>query len=121
MLALDLVRSWSFERPSAPELFPSTIYAAPPSPTRERHTSLFARQPSVYIDMDLPSAGTTHAAPTRPGSPTQQVAVPSLLDPDRDVTQIEEDAIARKAGIGSLMKSAKRDVQVPEFDMGAFF
>lgn len=33
----------------------------------------------------------------------------------------EGDLVARKAGIGSLIKSAKQDVKVPEFDMGAFF
>lgn len=33
----------------------------------------------------------------------------------------EGDLVARKAGMGSLMKSAKHDVQVPEFDMNAFF
>jgi hypothetical protein len=33
----------------------------------------------------------------------------------------ESDLFARKAGLGKLMKSAKQDVQVPEFDMNAFF
>jgi len=33
----------------------------------------------------------------------------------------EGDLIARKAGLGNLMKSAKQDVKVPEFDMDAFF
>ena len=27
----------------------------------------------------------------------------------------------KKTGLGSLMKSAKQDVNVPEFDMNAFF
>jgi hypothetical protein len=30
------------------------------------------------------------------------------------------DLFARKAGLGNLMKSAKKDVQVPDFDMNAF-
>jgi len=33
----------------------------------------------------------------------------------------EGDWMARKAGLGSLLKTAKQDVQVPEFDMGSFF
>lgn len=32
----------------------------------------------------------------------------------------ENDLAARKAGLGSLIKSAKHDVQVPEFNMDAF-
>lgn len=68
------------------------------------------------IDMELPSA-----PPTRRASPVH--------DDDRDASTIgvqealkeEGDLVARKAGLGSLMKSAKQDVKVPEFDMGAFF
>jgi len=33
----------------------------------------------------------------------------------------EGDLIARKAGMGSLMKTAKQDVRVPEFDIDSFF
>jgi hypothetical protein len=120
-LALDLVKSWSFARPSAPELLPSSMLAGPPSPTAARHSFFSAspsmrRHPSVYIDMDLPSEG-----PTRPASPNQQANPALPPDPDRDITHAEGDTFVRKAGLGSLMKSAKRDVQVPEFDMGAFF
>ena len=32
----------------------------------------------------------------------------------------EGDLLSRKAGLGSLMKSAKQNVQVPEFDMDNF-
>ena len=32
----------------------------------------------------------------------------------------EGDLLSRKAGLGSLMKSAKQNVQVPEFDMSSF-
>jgi hypothetical protein len=32
----------------------------------------------------------------------------------------EGDLLSRKAGLGSLMKNAKQNVQVPEFDMGNF-
>jgi len=33
----------------------------------------------------------------------------------------QEDLIARKAGLGNLMKTAKQDITIPEFDMNAFF
>jgi len=33
----------------------------------------------------------------------------------------EGDLIARKAGLGSLLKTARQDVEVPEFDMDSFF
>jgi hypothetical protein len=33
----------------------------------------------------------------------------------------EGDLIARKAGLGSLLKTARQDVEVPEFDMNSFF
>ena len=32
----------------------------------------------------------------------------------------ESDVAAHKAGLGSLIKSARHDVQVPEFDMDVF-
>jgi hypothetical protein len=34
---------------------------------------------------------------------------------------VEEPSARGRTGLGSLMQTAKRDVQVPEFDMGAFF
>jgi hypothetical protein len=37
------------------------------------------------------------------------------------IKEEEHDILSRRAGIGGLMKSAKQDVQVPEFDMNAFF
>jgi hypothetical protein len=61
--------------------------------------------------MDIPSL-----PPTRPASPD---AAP--LSVVQDTIKEESDLLARKAGLGSLMKSAKQDVKVPEFDMGAFF
>jgi hypothetical protein len=33
----------------------------------------------------------------------------------------EGDLIARKAGLGSLLKTARQDVEVPEFDIDSFF
>jgi hypothetical protein len=34
--------------------------------------------------------------------------------------QEENDLLARRVDIGKLIKSAKQDLQVPEFDMSAF-
>jgi hypothetical protein len=33
----------------------------------------------------------------------------------------DQNATRGRTGLGSLMQTAKRDVQVPEFDMNAFF
>jgi len=56
------------------------------------------------IDMEIPSL-----PPTRPASPS----LPK-------VEEEEGDLGARKAGLGSLMKTAKENVKVAEFDMSAF-
>lgn len=53
--------------------------------------------------------------PTRSGSPGQ-AAGETLATVKED-----SDRFARKAGLGNLMKTAKQDVKVPEFDMSAFF
>jgi len=63
--------------------------------------------------MDLPSL-----PPTRSASPER---VPKPEKAVEEPLKEENDLFARKAGLGSLMKSAKQDVKVPEFDMGAFF
>ncbi|KII93785.1 hypothetical protein PLICRDRAFT_101217 [Plicaturopsis crispa FD-325 SS-3] len=124
VLALDLVRSWSFERPST--IIRDTSESASarrPSASPSRH-SLFAhnlrRRPSVMIDMDLPSA-----PPTRTASPERKATgtTPSSLATEsieEELKKDEGDLFARKAGLGSLMKSAKQDVKVEEFDMNAF-
>jgi len=39
----------------------------------------------------------------------------------QDAIKEESDLAAHRAGLGSLLISAKQDVQVPEFDMDAFF
>lgn len=57
---------------------------------------------------------------TRPASPAPN-AVDASARPQQEQPKEEGDAIARKAGLGSLMKTAKQNVSVPEFDMGAFF
>lgn len=55
--------------------------------------------------------------PTRSGSPERGAP----KKPGMDAIKEESDLFARKAGLGSLMKTAKQDVKVPEFDMNAFF
>ncbi|KAI0673553.1 WD repeat-containing protein [Trametes maxima] len=120
VLALDLVRTWSFQRPST-VIRDSRASLRPPSPISTR----FALEPalrhksSILIDIDVTTAPPTRRAspsrsPTRGSSPSR----PALA---KDQLKDEGDLVARKAGIGSLMKSAKQDVKVPEFDMGAFF
>ncbi|KAA1467902.1 hypothetical protein DENSPDRAFT_906985 [Dentipellis sp. KUC8613] len=118
VLALDLVRSWSFDRPSTAVHEP-TRPSAPPSPTSPRR--LFAMEPalrrrsSIMIDMDVSTAPPTRHSSPEPGTP----AKPAPQAPE--TIKEEGDLLARKAGLGNLMKSAKQDVQVPEFDMNAFF
>ncbi|KAI1793966.1 RAVE protein 1 C terminal-domain-containing protein [Ganoderma leucocontextum] len=117
-LALDLVRSWSFQRPSTVDR-DSRFMLRPRSPISTR----FALEPalrhnsSILIDIDVTTAPPTRrASPTR--SPTRGASpVPMVKEEFKE----EGDLVARKAGIGSLMKSAKQDVKVPEFDMNAFF
>ncbi|KAI0652289.1 WD repeat-containing protein [Trametes meyenii] len=120
VLALDLVRAWSFQRPST-VIRDSRASLRPPSPISTR----FALEPalrhksSILIDIDVTTAPPTRrASPSR--SPTRD-SLPSRPAPVKDELKDEGDLVARKAGIGSLMKSAKQDVKVPEFDMGAFF
>ncbi|GBE78251.1 hypothetical protein SCP_0111340 [Sparassis crispa] len=122
VLALDLVRTWSFHRPST-VVHDGRPLRRPPSPisTRFALEPALRRKSSIFIDMDV-----TTAPPTRRASPTPQVTnglpavgLPSTVSGEE--MKEESDFIARKAGLGSLMKSAKQDVQVPEFSMDAFF
>ncbi|KAI0348528.1 hypothetical protein BDW22DRAFT_1350758 [Trametopsis cervina] len=118
-LALDLVRTWSFARPST-AVHDSPVMRPPPSPlaTRFALEPAMRRRSSILIDMDIPTA-----PPTRAGSPVPQVPSNGTPEGEGEVMQQKEsaDLVARKAGMGRLLKSAKQDVQVPEFDMGAFF
>jgi hypothetical protein len=117
-LALDLVRSWSFPRPSTTirESRMSSISDNLVSPIPSR--SLFPLEPaprrrsSIMIDMDITSLPPTRmGSPVRPANESQQI----------ETIPEESDFLARQAGLGNLMKSAKHDVKVPEFDMNAFF
>lgn len=70
------------------------------------------RRSSILIDMDVPSDPASRAA-----SPVLTVGEQGV-----DVSEASTDSKAVTAsGLGSLMKSAKHDVSVPEFDMNAFF
>lgn len=108
-LALDLVRTWSFERPTA---ISRVDVKLPPSPQFSRRSltvhPFLRRASSILIDIDVdihtPSGQNTPR-------PTHQQAQGKEGEPDR---------LARKAGLGSLIKSAKHDVQLPEFDINAF-
>ncbi|PBL01184.1 WD repeat-containing protein [Armillaria gallica] len=125
VLALDLVRSWEFDRPSPLingdyQAESSKDDISPPSPTTSRRSRFtfepgLRRRSSIMIDMDIMSL-----PPTRTTSPER---VGPKLPPviQEEVIKDEGDFFARKAGLGNLMKSAKQDVKVPEFDMNAFF
>jgi len=119
-LALDLVRSWSFDRPSVVTgTHDHTQQVLPPSPTTARR--MFALEPamrrrsSIMIDMDLSTA-----PPTRRPSPEPRGVDDPPLPLINETINEEGDLFARKAGLGSLLKTAKQDVQVPDFDMDSF-
>lgn len=67
------------------------------------------------IDMDIMSE-----PPTRRASPERNATRVQLAMPKVEIKEEEADLFARKAGLGSLMKSAKQDIKVPEFDMNSF-
>ncbi|KAF9566167.1 hypothetical protein CPC08DRAFT_733774 [Agrocybe pediades] len=115
VLALDLVRSWPFARPSVPVHRIDNANVAAPTPRRPlfQLDPTLRRQSSIMIDMDVSSLPSTRRA-----SPSKQV---DAKTPAIGTIQEESDLFARKAGLGNLMKSAKQDVKVPEFDMNAFF
>ncbi|OSD03553.1 hypothetical protein PYCCODRAFT_1476945 [Trametes coccinea BRFM310] len=120
VLALDLVRSWSFQRPSTVTR-DSRAALRPPSPVSTRFAlePALRRKSSILIDIDVSTApSTTRASP----SPSRSREASPARSPKEELRDKDEgDLIARKAGIGSLMKSAKQDVKVPEFNMDAFF
>lgn len=114
VMALDLVRTWSFQRPSL--IVPDRKPKANPEPSSPISTRLtlepaLRHRASVFIDMD---------PVTRPASPAPNAVDASARSPHGQPKE-EGDALTRKAGLGILMKTAKQNVSVPEFDMGAFF
>ena len=90
------------------------------------------RRQSILIDMDLPASG----PPTRVTSPVPPTPTPGSngkgeqgqekdekkkAEEEKPVA-MDQAAIARAKGLGSLMKSAKEDAKqgAAEFDMSAF-
>lgn len=112
-LALYLVRSWSFERPTIAQNDAAEIHA-PPSPILPRrtlaHRPFSRRRSSILIDMDVESK-------TLSKRQSLEFAPHGVA---QETIREESDLAARKAGLGSLITSAKHDVQVPEFNMDAF-
>jgi len=121
-LALDLVRSWSFARPTAPRQLPTgstTDLISFPGleSSRRSHFGMGPvnrRQSSILIDMEV-----TAEPPTRRPSPEPRL-VKEPIGHSEETIKDDGDLFARKAGMGNLIKSAKQNVQVPEFDMNAF-
>ncbi|KZT31551.1 hypothetical protein SISSUDRAFT_713707 [Sistotremastrum suecicum HHB10207 ss-3] len=129
VLALALVRSWPFARPitslqssgtneaSATEIIPR---AEPVGPTRPDFALRGSRRRSqIAIDMDI-----SGLPPTRRGSPSPEgrseskpVVEAGEMLPEAD----SADAIARHAALGNLMRSARKNISTPEFDMDSFF
>ncbi|GJJ09914.1 hypothetical protein Clacol_004138 [Clathrus columnatus] len=117
-LALDLTASWSFERPSPSRvrrLSAEDLHDIPARPFN-RHVR---RRSSILIDMEIPSVPGTQ--PSSPGR--QPTTLPSVIDEEEPeiVQATTKPKPDRQTGIGNLMKTAKQDVSVPEFDMNAFF
>ncbi|KAG5715648.1 Regulator of V-ATPase in vacuolar membrane protein 1 [Termitomyces sp. T112] len=124
VLGLDLVRSWSFDRPSAIDMVNIVVandqVSPPPSPNLSRR-SLFdravRRRSSIMIDIPILSQ-----PPTRTASPERPtIGVPPVIKEHQELLQNQGDLYARKVGLGNLIRSAKQDIEVPEFDMNSFF
>lgn len=113
-LALYLVRSWSFERPTTAARNDTAQAQRPPSPISPRRTlttsPFLRRRTSILIDMDVEPKTLSR----------RQSAELAPHGVARETIREESDLAARRAGLGSLMKSAKHDVQVPDFNMDAF-
>jgi len=113
-LALDLVCSWSFERPTTIARNDAAELQKPPSPISPRRTlatsPFLRRRSSIMIDMDVESKALSrrHSPELAPRGVSQEVI------------REESDLATRRAGLGSLIKTAKHDVQVPDFNMDAF-
>ena len=83
-----------------------------PLPERRPHVlGGHRRRSSIAIDMEVPSDPST-----RPASPDNQDRATSL----DSMRESENETSGVGKGLGSLLKSAKQDVKVPEFDMSAF-
>ncbi|KAG6832276.1 hypothetical protein H0H92_003509 [Tricholoma furcatifolium] len=119
ILGLNLLRSWSFERPSMLNVAAPLGQALPPlAPALSRGPLLdrtARRRSTILIDIPVISQ-----PPTRAASPENLTSeLPSVAE--EGLERDQGDLFARKMGMGNLMRSAKQDVQVPEFDMNSFF
>ena len=80
-----------------------------PLPERRPHVlGGHRRRSSIAIDMEVPSDPST-----RPASPDRATSLDSMRESENETSGAGK-------GLGSLLKSAKQDVKVPEFDMSAF-
>lgn len=72
------------------------------------------------MDMDISALPPSRTVSPVPEVPT--LSPPTAAPRETNVQKLEEKEPAqpKKTGIGSLMQAAKQEVQVPEFDMGAF-
>lgn len=70
-------------------------------------------------DLDESESGTVARTPELTRRPLPRVMGESGLD-ELEHLKDEGDLLSRKAGLGGLIKSAKQNVQVPEFDMSSF-
>lgn len=135
-LALALTTSWSFDRPILPtqgavrrnSSVSNASEQAPASPTFSRRPEIQAprlgrsrtRRQSIIMDMEISALPSTpRAVSPVPEVPTPAPPeVPKEEKPEQpDINKIE---MPKKTGLGSLMQAAKKEVHVPEFDMGAF-
>jgi hypothetical protein len=64
---------------------------------------------------DTPATGRPPHTPLPSVPETVELETPTPAPPP------DAPTVRGRTGIGSLVQTAKRDVQVPEFDMGAFF
>lgn len=144
ILALDLVKSWSFVRPAGGVSATRANLLLPPTPrSPTAFTVPFAmaantrRESKILIDMDMITEPPTRRASPEPedvneleqragakSSELPRLSIPgtragSGLD-ELEHLKDEGDLLSRKAGLGSLIKNAKQNVQVPEFDMSSF-
>ncbi|EIW73255.1 hypothetical protein TREMEDRAFT_24795 [Tremella mesenterica DSM 1558] len=138
-LALDLLRSWNFDRPFFPHKpirsrRPSSM-GTPASPSRSLSTPHSARRPSfllsshgrhesMFMDLDVLAEADPSEPVTRVPSPTpifQNTADPETPDLIEIREELEKEMKPRK--MGNLMKELKQDVRqgAAEFDMDSFF
>lgn len=66
-----------------------------------------------------PSPQLSSVAPSESIRRAKLLAAPEAIETEVDAA--EADVQAKRTGLGNLMKSARKDVQVAEFDMNAFF